>query len=151
MRKTIPVVVCILSASLLARADVKVGSRAEWAAFKDDPLYLEVQSPCACKVQVDGKLQGWMPGGEEARCFKLVSGRGWRPVNIVAAETNAEIAAEFVPSPDGRKMADALCSDVAARCVEGDRWRYWNGGVNIQDLQMTTSSGGSFGAGITSH
>ena len=35
--------------------------------------------------------------------------------------------------------------------VVGMRWRYWNDNVNIQDLQMTTSSGGSFGAGITSH
>ena len=120
-------VACILLASLLVRADVKVGSRADWAAFKDDPLYLEVRSPSACKVLVDGKLQGWMPGGAEARCFKLVSGRGWRPVHVVAAEINAEIAAEFVPTPDGRKMADALCSDVAARCVEGDRWLYSTG------------------------
>ena len=35
--------------------------------------------------------------------------------------------------------------------VVGMRWRYWNDNVNIQDLQMTTSSGGTFGAGITSH
>ena len=35
--------------------------------------------------------------------------------------------------------------------VVGMRWRYWNDNVNIQDLQMTTSAGGSFGAGITSH
>lgn len=56
MKRSIPIVVCLLSASLLARADVKVGSLAEWATFKDDPLYLEVQSPSACKVLVDGKL-----------------------------------------------------------------------------------------------
>jgi len=35
--------------------------------------------------------------------------------------------------------------------VVGMRWRYWNDNVNIQDLQMTTSSGGNFGSGITSH
>lgn len=35
--------------------------------------------------------------------------------------------------------------------VVGMRWRYWKGGANIQDLQMTTSAGGRFGAGITSH
>ncbi len=34
--------------------------------------------------------------------------------------------------------------------VVGMRWRYWNDNVNIQDLQMTTSSGGSFGSGIKS-
>ena len=45
------------------------------------------------------------------------------------------------------------CNPLRDRLYEavGLRWRYWNGGVNIQDLQMTTSSGGSFGAGITSH
>ena len=35
--------------------------------------------------------------------------------------------------------------------VVGMRWRYWSDNVNIQDLQMTTSAGGTFGAGITSH
>ena len=28
---------------------------------------------------------------------------------------------------------------------------YWNDNVSIQDLQMTTASGGNYGAGITSH
>ena len=31
------------------------------------------------------------------------------------------------------------------------RWRYWNDNVNIQDLQMSTSTGGSYSSGITSH
>ena len=35
--------------------------------------------------------------------------------------------------------------------VVGMRWRYWSDNVNIQDLQMTTSSGGNYGGGITSH
>ena len=35
--------------------------------------------------------------------------------------------------------------------VVGMRWRYWNDNVSIQDLQMTTASGGNYGAGITSH
>lgn len=35
--------------------------------------------------------------------------------------------------------------------VVGLRWRYWNDNVNIQDLQMTTSSGGNYSSGITSH
>ena len=35
--------------------------------------------------------------------------------------------------------------------VVGMRWRYWNDNVNIQDLQMTTSSGGNFGDGIMSN
>ena len=35
--------------------------------------------------------------------------------------------------------------------VVGMRWRYWNDNVNIQDLQMGTSGGGNYGAGITSH
>ena len=34
--------------------------------------------------------------------------------------------------------------------VVGMRWRYWNDNVNIQDLQMSTSGGGNYGAGITS-
>ena len=35
--------------------------------------------------------------------------------------------------------------------VVGMRWRYWNDNVNIQDLQMTTSSSQNLGGGITSH
>lgn len=35
--------------------------------------------------------------------------------------------------------------------VVGMRWRYWNDNVNIQDLQMSTSTGGSYSSGITSH
>ena len=50
-------------ASLQMRADVKIGTSTRWVGFKDNPLYLEVRSPSACKVLVDGKLQGWMPGG----------------------------------------------------------------------------------------
>ena len=44
------------------------------------------------------------------------------------------------------------CIELRDRLYEvvGLRWRYWNDNVSIQDLQMTTSSGGNYGAGITS-
>ena len=35
--------------------------------------------------------------------------------------------------------------------IVGMHWRYWSDNVNIQDLQMTTSSGGNYGSGISSH
>ncbi len=111
-------------AALAAQADVKIGVGTKWPFFKEEPLYLKVQSKSVCKVLVDDKLQGWMDGGTEPRCFKLVSGLGQRCVKVAAADPKAEITVDFVPSPAGLRMADALYSDVPARCTEGSRWLY---------------------------
>ena len=122
MKKSI--VYCLLSVAFSAGAEVRVGSFTKWAQFEEAPLFLKVRSKSACKVSVDGKLQGWMPGGDEARGFGLVSGRGKRPIDIVAAETNAAVEIDFAPSPEGLVMADAICANVPLRCVSGERWLY---------------------------
>ena len=74
----------------------------KWFLFGDAPLTVAVTSAAPCAVYVDGKVQGWMAGGDAPEYFRLVSGKGWRYSTLVSEA-----------SPHGIGVKVPIAADVA--------------------------------------
>lgn len=113
-------VCAVLATSLVAE------TLSKWFCFGNDPLVVAVTSQGPCKIVVDGKLQGWMPGGGEPTYFKVVSGKGWRFSTLTSEATPHGIEYKVLSAAEAAnvKVSDTVLGSAKFSCTEGSRWLY---------------------------
>lgn len=106
----------------------------KWFLFGDAPLTVAVTSAAPCAVYVDGKVQGWMAGGDAPEYFRLVSGKGWRYSTLVSEASPHGIGVKVLPADEAAKVkvSDIVLGSAKFNCDEGRKWLYrLNGGKRL--------------------